>query len=390
MHSMVTAIKTLHNLALATLMLTTLAACTVVPGTHINASGGDGARIGLVDKFLRGDESPVDVNLQVNTRLITPALLSELRAVEPPTQANQKLQAQMDKYTYVIGVGDVLNIIVWDHPELTIPAGQFRSAGESGSVVHPDGTIFYPYIGKVSVVGRQVAEARELIAKDLARYIESPQVEVSVAAYRSQRVFVTGAVAQPAVLPITNVPLTVLDALNASGGLAADADWRSVVVTSANAIGASETKLDLYGLYQRGDMSQNRLLGHNDIIHVPRNDALKVFVMGDVVKAETQRIDRSGLTLAEALNNVGGLNENSASARGIFVLRASQQEDTSVDVFQLDASVGSMLILSTQFELRPMDIVYVTSAPIARWNKLISQLLPSINGLYYADRVNGG
>jgi len=368
-----------------------LAGCSIVPGSHISsAESGNKERVGLIDKLVRSNEVTIDFTQQVNTRLISPSLLAEMRTRAPEAQGNPELQAEMDQYSYSIGVGDVLNIIVWDHPELTIPAGQFRSAGESGSVVHPDGTIFYPYIGKVKVVGLIVAEARDLIATDLARYIESPQVEVSVAAYRSQRVFVTGAVTQPSVLPITNVPLTVLDALNATGGIAPDADWRSVVVTSGGSAQPSDVELDLYALYRHGDMSQNRLLRHNDIIHVPRNDALKVFVMGDVVKSETQRIDRSGLTLAEALNNVGGINEKSADAAGIFVLRASREPGRVVDVFQLDASVGTMLVLSTQFELKPMDIVYVTSAPMSRWNKVISQLLPTINGLYLAEKANGG
>ncbi len=387
---MVVLFKRMSSVIHGALVALFLSACTVVPGLQVSSTdlaGGD--RVGLVDKFIRSDSVSTDFTQQANTRLISPALLATMRPAKPQAQANPGLQVQLDQYSYVIGVGDVLNIIVWDHPELTIPAGQFRSAGESGSVVHPDGTIFYPYIGKVNVVGKLVSDARDLIARDLASYIESPQVEVSVAAYRSQRVFVTGAVAQPGVLPITNVPLTVLDALNASGGLAVDADWRSVVVTSSDGSAPTETALDLYALYQHGDMSQNRLLGSNDIIHVPRNDGLKVFVMGDVLKPETQRIDRGGLTLAEALNNVGGLNERSADPRGIFVLRASQQPDQVVDVFQLDASVGSMLILSTQFQLAPMDVVYVTSAPMARWNKVISQLLPSISGLYDLDRIKG-
>jgi polysaccharide export outer membrane protein len=93
----------------------------------------------------------------------------------------------------------------------------------------------------------------------------------------------------------------LLDALNACGGMSPDADWRSVVLTTETNNGAEKEVLDLYALYQQGDMSQNRLLGSNDIVHVPRNDALKVFVMGDVVKADTQRIDRSSLILAELI-----------------------------------------------------------------------------------------
>jgi polysaccharide biosynthesis/export protein len=373
---MVVLIKNARRLLIVALLLIT-SACTIMPGMHIS---GDRPWVGHLSN------QQTDASSKVHTQLITPQLLNELRSVEPVAQISRSLQVQMDEYSYIIGVGDVLSITVWDHPELTIPAGQFRSAGESGNVVHPDGTIFYPYIGSLKVAGKPVGEARTLIASSLAKYIESPQVEVSVAAYRSQRIFVTGAVTQPSVLPITNIPMTLLDAVNAAGGLGVDADWRSVVLTSEDKNGTTHTDIDLYALYQKGDMSQNVLLGHNDIVHVPRNDALKVFVMGDVVKPTTQRIDRSGLTLAEAISNVGGIDEVSADASGIFVLRASQQEGRLADVFQLDASDGGMLILSTQFELKPLDIVYVTSAPLARWNKIVSQLLPTLNGLYFAKR----
>ena len=177
---MVVLFKRMSRVIHAALLALFLSACTVVPGLQVSSAdlaGGD--RVGLVDKFIRSDSVSTDFTQQVNTRLISPALLSEMRPVKPQAQANPGLQVQMDQYSYVVGVGDFLNIIVWDHPELTIPAGQFRSAGESGSVVHPDGTIFYPYIGKVKVVGKLVSDARDLIARDLANYIESPQVEVN-------------------------------------------------------------------------------------------------------------------------------------------------------------------------------------------------------------------
>ena len=355
-------------------VLTWLCGCTIIPGAHISS--------GFLGES-RSDSSNIDI-IPISSQLIVELNSNQLL---PDNTSAIDLQKKYDNYSYRVGIGDVLNITVWDHPELTIPAGQFRSAGETGNVVHPDGTIFYPYIGKVDVIGKPVTEIRSLITENLGRFIEAPQIDVSVAAFRSQRVFVSGAVVQPSTVPITNVPLTLLDALNACGGMSPDADWRSVVITRDTPQGTVKEVVDIYALYQQGDMSQNRLLGGNDVIHVPRNDGLKVFVMGDVVKASTQRMDRSGLTLAEALNNSGGIDESSANASGIFVLRASPEQDKVVDVFQLDASMGSMLILSTQFQLQPMDIVYVTSAPLARWNKIIQQLLPSFTSFYQLERA---
>ena len=145
--------------------------------------------------------------------------------------------------------------------------------------------------------------------------------------------------------------------------------------------------IDLSILLEQGALNQNRLLKSNDVLHIPRNDALKVFVMGDVVNPTTQQIGRRGMTLAEALNNVGGINEASANASGIFVLRASNSNSKLVDIYQLDVSMGPRLILSTQFKLQPKDIVYVTSAPVARWNKLLAQLTNSLNQIYQIDRI---
>ena len=377
------------SIGLVLMVLQLSSGCMVVPGAHIDSSVGTKSNeVGLLDKILGEPFDELDdLSGKITAHRITPSLLNGLRSVAPSAQINLELQEEMNNYNYVIGVGDVLNIVVWDHPELTIPAGQFRSAGESGSVVHHDGTIFYPYIGSVKVAGVSVGAARKMIAVSLARFIESPQVEVSVAAFLSQRAFVTGAVRIPSAIPITNVPTTLIDALNASGGLSSDADWRSVTLTSVTDLGTLKRNLDLYALYQKGDMSQNLMLTHNDIVHVPRNDALKVFVMGDVIKPQTQRIDRNGLSLAEAINNVGGINEMTSDASGIFVLRASIHAEKIADVFQLDASKAGMLILSTQFELKPLDIVYVTSAPVARWNKVISSILPTVSSVYSASRI---
>lgn len=350
--------------------------CTIIPGSHYEG-------IESNEKTQNLEQELEKVNIQ----LIDSALITQQKKARTAAKPISSLVGVNTRdYQYKLGVGDVVTVGVWDHPELTIPAGTQRTAEFDGFKVQEDGTVTYAYASNIPAAGHTISELRKDLVTRLARVIENPQVDVKIVSFKSQKAYVTGEVKQPGVYPVTDTPLTLIDAINQAGGLTEAADWRTVTFTR----GDKTEVIKLEDFYANGDISQNRLLQHGDIVHVNRNDKQKVFVLGDVNKAGSVKLNRYGLNLAEALSDSGGLNESTADANGIFVLRKRNLEQTGIiaDVYQLHAKNIAALVLAEQFELQPHDIVYVTSAPLARWNRVISLLLPSVATVDNLNDIN--
>ena len=311
---------------------------------------------------------------------IDAALLRKQQAArqqERPPPRQDPLAEMAAGYSYRVAPHDVLSVIVWDHPELTIPAGEFRSAEATGHPVAADGTMFYPHAGVIQVAGKTLREIRELLTQRLTHVIERPQLDVRVVSFRGQKVQVTGEVAAPSSLPITDVPMRVQDAISQARGFTPEADLRGVTLSR----GGKTFTLDLQALYEQGDISQNWLLQDGDILHVPDRSRNKVFVLGEVRRPSSRLMVKGRMTLAEAIGDSEGFDPISSNPSKLYVLRGSFERPT---IYKLDAASPDALLLAAQFQLQPHDVVFVSAHNLTRWNRIISQIQPTVQLLWQA------
>jgi polysaccharide biosynthesis/export protein len=343
------------------LLAATLGACAMAPGMKM--------------------EEPAKITGGQVVR-ITPITMELLNSMEAARQSQVREVARefaVQTTQYLIGPGDVLQITVWEHPELTIPAGSFRDPASAGQQIGDDGYLYYPYVGLVKAIGMNIAALRDVLTDRLSTYINDPQLDVRVVAYRSKRVYVVGEVNTPGVLPLTDIPLTIADAISLSGGLTEIAHKSGVNVSRDGVV----HEIDLKALYDYADASQNLMLKHGDIVNVLDRSLEKVYVMGEVRTPGSVDIVNSDLSLAGALGEVGGVNQSSANSGAIYVVRGADTDNP--EIFHLDARYASGMLLAERFAIKAQDVVFVDAAGISQWNRVISQILPSISFIGIAD-----
>ncbi|CAB3714608.1 hypothetical protein LMG24238_04415 [Paraburkholderia sediminicola] len=385
----------------ATLLLTSfLSACATAPGNYLDTSR-------LKDD---GQHQGQQANETYPVHLIDGPLVAA-QAQAQAAAAQQALPtshySDPSQYVYRLSPQDILGITVWDHPELTTPQGSTLSAGGNttqsiggalqqpytaalpgqadpyGQTIAPDGTIFFPFVGRIKAAGKTVGEVRDQLSAGLVRYIRNPQVDVRVLSYRGQKVQVTGDVKTPGPLAISDVPLTLVDAITRSGGTNSDADIQRVRLTRNNKLYV----LDANRMLDQGDTTQNVMLQNGDVINIPDRSDSRIFVMGEVKTPIQVPMLKGRLTIADALTQSGGILDTDANPRQIFVMRGMREHPTTPDVYRLDMTQPDAIMLSSQFQLQPMDVVYVGTAASTTFNRVLQQVLPTIQTLFYLKQL---
>lgn len=381
----------MHGSFQSLLKATALAALTALSGCSLIGPGHGGiATTGLPTDDGRG-WGTFSNSRQPSIIQITPEVVTAMDQMQPGSVSPELSALFSDAAApYTIGPGDVIAITVYDHPELMPSAGavisqQVDPAGVStapGLIVGADGEISYPYIGRVKIAGLNELQASELIANKMAEFIRSPQLTVRIQAFRSKRAYVEGEVRTPGTQIFTDRPMTLLEALNRAGGITTNGDRSNVVLTRSG----RSTKIDLSDLQAKGLDANKIILKDGDALEVRNRDERKVYVMGETLRPSALLMRDGRLSLAQALGESGGINLATANPGQIYVIRRDQGGTPSV--FHLDAKNPTMLAVADGFKLQSRDVVYIDPVGLARWNRIISLILPSASAINYGSEIS--
>jgi polysaccharide export outer membrane protein len=353
-----------------------LSACAAAPGfqmlTGPNTNDGVQTSTSSVAPTAATPEIPI-----TELDLATVRSLAEKRSAWQDAQTRQLFAAPQP---YTVGPGDVLQIVVWDHPELAQAVGSTQTQGPSkpgdpaaGFVVDQSGKLAFPYAGSLNVAGLGTQQIRERLTSALSRYFVNPQVTVRMASYRSRQVYVDGEVRSPGAFSLTDVPLNFYDAIAHAGGFSDSADQSDVVLVR-NGV---PHRLDVTRMLAQGVDPSKLFLKAGDVLRVTSREDKGVYVMGEVSKPGSAVPRRDGtLSLADALSQVGSVNANTADTAQMFVIRS---RDGKPEVFHLDSRSPVAMLVAKDFDLQPKDIVYVDGNGLVRFNRVISLLMPLIS-----------
>ena len=293
------------------------------------------------------------------------------------------------------------------HPELLRPSDAPFTLGPGDRVeiellgtansravtsVGPDGKIYYYLLPGIDVWGLTLAETRNLLQKELGKYVTEPQVTVTLREVVSKQVWLLGRLKTPGIYPMP-APMTLLEALAQAGGTASAgnqvtlqdlADLRhSFVMRQGQSV-----PVDFYRLVREGDTSQNIFLQPDDFVYVPSALSQQVYVLG-AVKYPRAMPYTDGMTLVSALAGASGATTVDWFVPGYGNLSYGPQPDaylSHVGIVRGSLSNPQMSVVdygaiikgkARDVALEPGDIVYVPNTPFSTMKRYLNMIVNS-------------
>lgn len=303
---------------------------------------------------------------------VTPEIAAAANVAEPLGFSMNLIEAQPEK-TAVLGVGDVVQITVWERGEngLFSPIG---GATQLVSEIEESGNIYIPYIGNVRASGRTADGLRRHIMELLSDKTLDPQVEVSRKTGDSKSITITGTAGVNSVVPIERTTKSLLSLLAKTGFAVPDPEAVRVTVRR----GGAEGSIWMEDLFQNPQFDVPVRAG--DVIFLNK-DRRYFRSLGAIGQARVAFPTRD-VTVLDAISLVGGLQTNASDPSGVFIFRVEPpeiavqvSEKAPVDqtrniAYLIDLTEGKGMFLADQMLMRDGDVLYVTDAPFTRFAKV--------------------
>ena len=309
-----------------------------------------------------------DLGTQVNVIKLTQESLFAVQPAEINLRQDYAHLFNTSHKNYKLSSGDVLSISLWAYPEIS---GN-NTESNSGYQIDQNGYIQFPMIGRYKAAGKSLTQVNQELRSQLGRYLKTPDVIARVLSYQGQRFSVQGNVTKGGQFALSDQPVSVYTALGMAGGVnSQQGDNASITLVRQG----RTYKLNTIELEKAGLSLHNLLIQPNDTLYINSRENQKIYVMGESGKNQSLPMRDQGMSLSDVLGESLGLNPLSASRSKIYVVR-SQPNVTHTEVYQMDLSSIADFGLANQFKMRSNDIVYVDASGLARWQRVINQVVP--------------
>ena len=233
-----------NKISLIIFLLFTVSSCGISPGMHMDTKSSwlDDSKYVYID------------SIEKSVKLISISETLDL--------------SYKNNYLYKIGIGDQIAVTIWGLPDI-FPVTNI-SADQNLRRVDANGNIFFPYAGLIVAKGKTQDELRKDLTNRLSKYFNDPQVDVTIARFNSQQVFVLGEVTKPIKINITDIPISLSNAIGESFGLNTNtASASEVFIIRQNSFG--EDPLIFHANLKNPSSfieAGNFYLTNNDIVYV--------------------------------------------------------------------------------------------------------------------------
>ena len=265
------------------------------------------------------------------------------------------------RYEYILGPADSISLDLTDTDDL-----------DNTYLIDEYGMIDLPFVGKIKIADLTLNEAQNILMAVIENYYKNPDIQLKIEAFNSSKIHIVGAVRNQITINLDQKPIKLIEAAIQANFNPSAADKLFGTKGFLRRDGRVY-KINLTNAFKSSDEKENFYLKKNDVIFIDRNsDSIHVF--GEVLKPGVYypNLDYS---LTELIST-SGVNQLTANAKRIYVIRETHNAFLEIDIFKLDVRNPVNLIVGKKFMLQEKDIVFVPPSEIVKWNRIISLLLP--------------